>query len=108
MRHTGAYGQEWTHGVLVDHVEDSDTVVFVKGEAFVKDGVERVPVLCGEFVEVWTEDGPMDGRCGRPVPKVGHEAGHACEGHAMMRAGWMNMDELERLDVEREEDLLYG
>lgn len=83
---TGHYGPDWRRGVVSDHLH----LVVVEGGATVHtsasgrrtyvthDGVTE-PVLCSELVEVPTEDGPIEGRCGRYVVN-----GVTCEGHAWL------------------------
>lgn len=39
-------------------------------------------VLCGHLIEVYTEDGPTDGRCGH---RVETDKAGACPGHAQWR-----------------------
>lgn len=81
---TGCYGQDWARGVLVDHVGDATQAgclyhVSPRGWAFLTGpkGGAAEPVLCAEVIEIATEDGPMTGRCGRPVKA--DELG--CPGH---------------------------
>lgn len=86
---TGAYGQDWTTGILAEHVHLAEAA-----------GVEiDVPILCGEIVEIWTEDGRMSGRCGTPV----EPDGFACPGHTAEINAWRNMSEAERIYLEHEE-----
>lgn len=87
---TGAYGQDWTTGILAEHVHLAEQA-----------GVEiDVPILCGEIVEIWTEDGRIHGRCGTEV----EPGGFACPGHTDEINAWRNMSEWERIDVERMEE----
>jgi hypothetical protein len=75
--------------------------------------------LCPDLVMVDTEDGPMDGRCMRPVVEVevprhfsavrgewceAEKVTFACEAHSQARISWMTLSEPERLEVERRED----
>lgn len=66
----GLYGDRWKEGLLSEHLE-----LFIAAGGVHRpsrsDGagwavIDRraVPVVCSEIVEVWTEDGRMDGRCG--------------------------------------------
>lgn len=87
---TGAYGQDWVTGVLAEHVP-ADVSVYVSsnGKTFVmetKGSRVALPVLCGEIVEIYTEDGTIHGRCGQPV----YERGIACPGHQEMIEAWRN------------------
>lgn len=74
----GAYGQDWITGILAEHVsEDAAIIVDTSGRTFVLAVGDNFPVLCGEIVEIQTEDGLISGRCGRPV----YNRGFACPGH---------------------------
>src|ERR1041384_2432525 len=85
---TGAYGPDWRTGVLTDHVGAAEAAgmkvhaprhgkaTYVTGPA----GGTSVPVLCGEIIEIATEDGPIDGRCGRDV----RPGEFGCPGHHEM------------------------
>ena len=80
----GNYGWDWTTGVLTDHLGDAEAAGMLvhtssRGFAFVTGpkGGKAVPVLCGEIIDMPTEDGPGTGRCGLPA-KDG-ELG--CPGH---------------------------
>lgn len=77
----GAYGQDWTSGVLAEHL-DRATPVYVDLNGLT--WADSWPVLCGELVEIWTEDGRMDGRCGLQV----HNNGYACPGHMEAIQAW--------------------
>lgn len=101
MRHaledlTSGYGQNWTRGVLAEHVHSTDATVHVtttgRTVAIPLGGGVPVPVLCGEIVMLATEDGPVDGRCGRQT----YDGDFACPGHADERRAWMNETEAER------------
>lgn len=81
----GCYGQTWRQGVLSDHLHQAEQAgakvrLLASGtHVVVLPGGVVEPVLCSEIVEVWTEDGVIDGRCGIPVMRG---AGHfCCEGH---------------------------
>lgn len=74
----GAYGQDWVTGVLAEHVsEDTCIIVDTSGRTFVLTNDDNFPVLCGEIVEIQTEDGLISGRCGLSV----YNRGYACPGH---------------------------
>jgi hypothetical protein len=82
---TGSYGQDWTQGVLAEHLPAGvELKVVASGKLLAlrpiegRKMLEAVPVLCGEIVEIYTEDGRMDGRCGLPVHGID---GFACPGH---------------------------
>lgn len=104
---TGAYGADWTTGVLADHLgsalEAGMLVHTAKttGKLFVTGpkGGAAVPVLCGEIVMIWTEDGYIDGRCGDHVTA---ESEIACPGHAEAINGWRNLSLYEREALVRE------
>jgi hypothetical protein len=71
---------------------------------------------CPDLVIIDTEDGPMSGRCLRPITDkiylyraYGDTEAHpttlpACEGHAEERVGWGAMSEPERAAWERRQD----
>ena len=73
---------------------------------------------CAELVRVWSEDGPVTGRCRLPISdKVWLYRGYGdaearptqlpmCEGHAEERVGWGAMTEAQRADWEKREDAL--
>lgn len=79
----GAYGPDWTTGVLAEHTYLAEENILVhvaaSGRTFVTGikGGSATPVLCGEIVPIPTEDGIIDGRCGAPV----YDRGFACPGH---------------------------
>jgi hypothetical protein len=105
---TGAYGSSWRTGVLVDHLGTALEAGMLahaspRGYAYVTGpkGGHSVPVLCGEIVEIWTEDGPTDGRCGCLV-KAGEGA---CPGHWAGILSWRNASEYERCAIERKEEM---
>ncbi len=72
---------------------------------------------CAELVWINTEDGPVDGRCMRPISdKVWMYRGYSdpkpyptklpmCEGHAEAAVGYGAMTEQERIAWERREDV---
>jgi hypothetical protein len=80
---TGVYGRgPFRQGILSDHVSIAveagmELRTGTDGD-YVKDADgETALILCGEIVEVITEDGRSDGRCGLPVlPNQ-----WACEAH---------------------------
>lgn len=99
----GCYGQGWTQGILIDRISDAlaaGALVHESPRGFLfltgPRGGSADPVLCGDFVEIWTEDGRMDGRCGLPV-KAGD---FACPGHQAERNHWRNSSEEERCWLE--------
>ena len=70
---SGNYGQDWVEGVLSDHLHLAEsrgliTVFDADGGFFVRDvdTFDMLPVVCSEIVWIYTEDGRMDGRCGKP------------------------------------------
>jgi hypothetical protein len=101
----GAYGQSYRAGVLIDHTDR-----FVEAGGTIRVGrhavwalvpkMAAIPVVCGEIVEIATEDGPISGRCGCNVAK---DLG-ACAGHANERDEWLAMSEAERCAWERNRD----
>ena len=101
----GAYGPAWLTGVLIDH---ADAFVAQGGRirtgrhafwAVLPNG-QACPVVCGDFVQIDTEDGPISGRCGcNVVPDLG-----ACERHAEERQEWLAMSESERVMWEKSHD----
>lgn len=90
---TGAYGQDWSQGVLAEHVGlvgNALRRVSASGRLYVYEFsagrmASAVPVLCGELVEIWTEDGRIDGRCGGSVYGMD---GFACPGHSAQIEEW--------------------
>jgi hypothetical protein len=71
---TGAYGPSWREGVLTDHLYLAEQRGLVlhearNGAAWIRppEGGRAVRVVCSELVWIDTEDGRIDGRCGRPV-----------------------------------------
>lgn len=86
----GSYGTSWLPGVLAEHVE-----LFVQaggilrprrdgGRWAVDETGHAVPVVCGELIQVWTEDGPQSGRCGKPATDDG-----ACVEHSAIFTAWL-------------------
>jgi hypothetical protein len=84
---TGVYGQTPRVGILSDHLHHALDAGFgfktgVDGD-YVKDfDGDTALVLCSEIIEIHTEDGISDGRCGLPVIP----GQWACEGH------WFDLD----------------
>lgn len=100
--YTGMYGPDWREGVLSEHVhravgdgceerQDGDRHYIVDAYG------ATVTVVCSELIRVYTEDGPITGRCGAPVDK----RGYACEGHADEIEHYRSMSEVERWAGER-------
>ena len=99
---TGLYGHAWEPGLLTDHVGLAETagIVVRTGAsgatwAYPAGGGVAVRVVCSEPTDIYTEDGPVGGRCGRPsVDGTPFCAGHlpsipldeVCE-HSM--AAWL-------------------
>lgn len=107
MGFIGTYGQTWRQGIVADHVHLAReagwvTMPFASGHlmAVSPDGRQVEPVLCGEAVLVYTEDGPITGRCGDYVRRDGV----ACEGHAAELDSWRAMPEVEKAHWERTHD----
>jgi hypothetical protein len=105
---SGTYGVEWNTAILVDVLDRAVAAGLVlrtmpaSGRQYLTgpQGGRALPVVCGDIIEVWTEDGRMDGRCGLPVlAGLG-----ACEGHAQEREAWLAMSERERDGWERLRD----
>jgi len=100
--YVGAYGQNWTTGILSDHVISAQAhlgraaTVDAEGNTFLGD----YPVLCSEIVEVYTEDGTIHGRCGTPVLFNAY----ACPGHYEVIEAWRGASEAERIEWEMEDD----
>jgi hypothetical protein len=100
---------EFRQGVCADHVRAALELPGTRGVVgtlcnYVVDeaaGGLAYPVTCAELVEVWTEDGPTDGRCGALATD---REFLACEGHAAERASWAALSEAERAHWEREHD----
>jgi hypothetical protein len=80
---TAGYGQDWTQGVISEHLGEARSAGLTITTS--PDGAMTVsaddgttfPVLCSELIMVATEDGPISGRCGRPV--IGN--GYGCTAH---------------------------
>lgn len=103
---TGLYGQDWNQGVLIDNLNRAEAAgmkvhtMAIRQYVTGPDGGASFPVVCGDIIAVWTEDGRMDGRCGLPiVPGRG-----ACEGHADQQEAWRGQCEAEVIAWEREVD----
>lgn len=103
---TSGYGQNWRPGILTEHlmqVEASGLAVRVaaSGANWVHDPrttEPAVPLVCSELVKVWTEDGPISGRCGA---QVYGDAG-ACVGHTYAIESWAAQTEAETIAWERQ------
>ncbi len=97
------YGQDWTVGVISEHL---DAFVAAGGTwRRARSGSGRVwaivagkayPVLCSEIVRVDTEDGPVSGRCG-----IAATVDASCPNHADQRAQWFAQSESEIAYLER-------
>jgi hypothetical protein len=83
----GDYLVAYRSGVLAEHTESfvaagGRHIAAASGSgrswAVMPDG-KALPVVCGHFIPVMTEDGPSDGRCGADVTVDGHCAPHAEE-----------------------------
>lgn len=101
----GDYGIAYREGLLAEHavnfVAAGGTIrKAASGSglawAILSDG-RAVPVVCGEFIPITTEDGPSTGRCGLDATGEGQ-----CEGHAAEYASWFAMTEVERAAWERD------
>lgn len=103
---TGSYGPGWTIGVLTDHVGAATEAGMLlhtapSGKAYVTGpkGGAAVPLLCGEVIEIATEDGPMTGRCGLPAATDAF----GCPGHHEMilsyRSNYDHLYEWESADA---------
>ena len=97
MFNTGCYGQDWTQGVLAEHLPAGvDCKVTASGRLVAlrpvegRKMLEAVPVLCGEVVPIHTEDGTISGRCGLPVHGID---GFACPGHQEAIMAYRNAPE---------------
>lgn len=102
----GVYGPDYRHGVLTDHLgrlveAGVDLHVTASGRrvAIFEDG-SSLPILCSEIVPLYTEDGVVDGRCGRYV----RNDDDACPGHQFGIDRWRNASEIERAAIERREE----
>lgn len=98
---TGCYGQDWAQGILADHVGLAEAhgyrvVTLTRTRRLVTEDGLTWPVVCGSFVEVDTEDGPITGRCGVVATLDGE-----CEAHAAQHAAWDELSEAERAYDER-------
>lgn len=78
------YGRNWTPGLLVDHVtafEAAGGTIRTPAHGLCEYAVcpdgSTVKVVCGDIIEIRTEDGPTTGRCGLPV----RAGASACAGH---------------------------
>jgi hypothetical protein len=97
---SGCYGQDWATGILVDVLDRALAAGLVartmpaSGRVYLTGarGGRCLPVVCGDIIEIWTEDGRMDGRCGLPIVA---DRG-ACAAHADERDAWLGMSEIDR------------
>ena len=87
----GSYGEDWRQGVLSEHLEHVKDHLrqLVNGRVVVVDEYGNAwPIVCSELVEIWTEDGPIVGRCGKKV-----EEGGACRAHFHpVRESWAEIE----------------
>lgn len=96
----------YRQGVASDHLaaaaalEGVRVVAGALSEYVVDDAADGAayPVLCSEVIEVLTEDGPSDGRCGALA--TDQELG-SCAGHADERRQWVALSEAEKAAWER-------
>lgn len=93
-------------GVASDHVylaERAGLEVRSTGRrSWIVDATGRtMPVLCSAIIEVWTEDGRSDGRCGAFAVDAGY-----CDAHAEEADAWAAASEAERIAWEKEVDAL--
>lgn len=109
----GGYGPAWKRGLLSEHVDlflaaggTLRTASSGSGRQWalvpLGKGMEAVPVVCSELVEIYTEDGKASSRCGAPAHRLG-----ACETHAEEIEAYMAMSEAERAHWERSLDGAY-
>lgn len=77
----GNYGQppRQHHGVITEHVHVimrncKDVTIDIQRatdgttvDGYLVQGDDRFQLLCSEVINVYTEDGPVSGRCGHPV-----------------------------------------
>lgn len=90
---TGAYGQDWTEGILTENFDRAmkaglELFVLDDGTAILHDDLDCALLVCSELVEVWTEDGRIIGRCGKPA--IANESTNEwiwCEGHDLPEWG---------------------
>ena len=97
----GSYGVDWEPGVLIDHLDQVPERFLVDDGTAIEVHGERYPVVCGDLIEVPTEDGPISGRCGI---QIASRDAAGCPGHDAARREWSEMSELERRDWEIEHD----
>lgn len=102
----GYYGEDFTAGILAEHLHlaDPDLVrTLASGTLVVNVDGAAVPIVCGDVIELRTEDGPVSGRCGLPVDP---RHGGACTGHARQHDYWHSMSQLDTLIWEQRQDEL--
>jgi hypothetical protein len=110
---TGVYGPRYRQGVCTDHVfhavQDAGAQIKVLTSHRVvltgPQGGKTYPVLCGELVNIDTEDGPVDGRCGEFAfaPK-GEDGPWGCPGHVAQQLAWAELSESEKAYREYQEE----
>lgn len=103
VRTYGQWGNGNRAGVVSDHLSWAVRVGarIVRGELceyVVDENGLAYPVLCSELIEVYTEDGASDGRCGLLATDI--ELG-SCEGHAEERRAYAELRDAERAYLER-------
>ncbi len=98
----GSYGVDYRTGLLAEHADlfvqaGGKTLTTGSGRtwAFVGTGV-ATPVVCGDIIQINTEDGPESGRCGLPTLRDG-----ACAAHAVQHDDWRAQSEAETVAWER-------
>jgi len=96
--YTGSYGPTWTTGILTERLYEAEQAGLLvhrtaSGRLYVTGprGGAAVPVLCSELVDIYTEDGPMTGRCGAPAVETdidGERVAFGCPGHTNLILSW--------------------
>jgi hypothetical protein len=89
------------YGLLIDYADRFEAAggrIVNDRWAVLPDGL-AYPILCGDLVWDYDEDGRFDTRCGGRATHDG-----ACEGHAAERDAWLELSEPERVMIERMED----
>lgn len=105
-RLVGYYSEDFTAGILAEHLHlvDPELVrTLASGTLVVNVDGSPVPVVCGDIIELHTEDGPVSGRCGHPVDP---RHGGACTGHARQHDYWNSMAAQDSLIWEARQDQL--
>jgi hypothetical protein len=102
----GSYGPTWRRGILAEHADAFEAAGGIirlsstgsgRQWAVLPDG-EALPLVCGDYVSISTEDGPIVGRCGADA--LAGDFG-MCPGHAAEMHQWAEMTEAERAAWER-------